>query len=100
MNSASPAILPAELFGNPLTEAALHGITRALASVGRAFICLEPPFTQFLTMINEAGGEIYGCKATVDMFHLKKDDFRPEVDGATSVGQFYEKAAVGQIIFT
>ncbi len=30
---------------NPLTDAALHGITRALASVGRAFICLDPTFT-------------------------------------------------------
>lgn len=29
---------------NPLTQAALHGITRALASVGRAFICLDPSF--------------------------------------------------------
>jgi DNA-binding NtrC family response regulator len=29
---------------NPLTEAALHGITRALASVGRAFVCLDPSF--------------------------------------------------------
>jgi len=28
-----------------LTEAALHGITRALASVGRAFICLDPSLT-------------------------------------------------------
>ncbi|HWA95772.1 MAG TPA: sigma-54 dependent transcriptional regulator [Terracidiphilus sp.] len=29
---------------NPLTEAALHGINRALASVGRAFICLDSSF--------------------------------------------------------
>ncbi len=29
---------------NPLTGAALHGITRALASVGRAFVCLDPSF--------------------------------------------------------
>src|SRR6266567_3331475 len=37
--------LPAtEPLMNPLTEAALHGITRALASVGRAFICLDPTF--------------------------------------------------------
>lgn len=35
----------AEHLQNPLTEAALHGITRALASVGRAFICLDPSFT-------------------------------------------------------
>jgi len=45
VKSASPAILAAEHLGNPLTEAALHGITRALASVGRAFICLDPSFT-------------------------------------------------------
>ena len=30
--------------GNDLTEAALYGITRALASLGRAFICLDPSF--------------------------------------------------------
>ena len=28
----------------PLTQAALHGITRALASVGRAFVCLDVSF--------------------------------------------------------
>lgn len=59
-----------------------------------------PPVGEFLTMIHDAGGEIYACKATVDMFHLKSDDFCPEVDGVISVGTFYEKAAGGQIIFT
>lgn len=41
--TAEPPI-PCEPLLNPLTEAALHGITRALASVGRAFICLDPSF--------------------------------------------------------
>ena len=59
-----------------------------------------PPVDEFLTMIHDAGAEIYACKATVDMFHLKQDDFCPELDGVISVGQFYEKAAGGQIIFT
>lgn len=59
-----------------------------------------PPIAEFLTMIHDSGGELYACKATVDMFHLKSDDFCPEVDGVISVGQFYEKAAGGQIIFT
>src|SRR6516164_4740787 len=59
-----------------------------------------PPVGEFLTMIHDAGGEIYACKASVEMFHLKKDDFCPEVDDVISVGQFYEKAAGGQIIFT
>jgi peroxiredoxin family protein len=59
-----------------------------------------PPVGEFITMIHDAGCEIYACRATVDMFHLKKDDFCEELDGVISVGQFYEKAAGGQIIFT
>ncbi len=60
----------------------------------------SPPVGEFLTMIHDTGAEIYACRATVDMFHLKMDDFCPEVDGVISVGQFYENAAGGQIIFT
>ena len=59
-----------------------------------------PPIGEFLTMIHDAGGEIYACKASVDMFHLKHSDFCAEMDDVISVGQFYEKAAGGQIIFT
>ena len=59
-----------------------------------------PPVDEFITMIHDAGTEIYACKATVDMFHLTMNDFCPEVDGVISVGQFYEKAAGAQIIFT
>lgn len=59
-----------------------------------------PPVREFLQMIKDAGGELYACKATVDMFHLTKNDFFKELDDVISVGQFYEKAAGGQIIFT
>jgi peroxiredoxin family protein len=59
-----------------------------------------PPVGEFITMIHDAGCEIYACKATVDMFHLKKEDFCDELDDIISVGQFYEKAAGAQIIFT
>lgn len=59
-----------------------------------------PPVGEFLTMIHDVGGEIYACKTSVDMFHLKSNDFCQEVDGIISVGQFYEKAAGTQIIFT
>ncbi len=41
---ASSRFAAAEPFANTLTEAALYGVTRALASVGRAFICLDPSF--------------------------------------------------------
>lgn len=59
-----------------------------------------PPIGEFITMIHDAGCEIYACRATVDMFHLRREDFCEEVDGVISVGQFYEKAAGAQIIFT
>jgi peroxiredoxin family protein len=59
-----------------------------------------PPVREFLKMIHDSGGEIYACKASVDMFHLKKNDFCEEVDEVISVGEFYEKSAGAQIIFT
>ncbi len=59
-----------------------------------------PPIREFIEMIHDTGAGIYACKATVDMFHLKKSDFCSQVDDIISVGQFYERAAGGQIIFT
>lgn len=59
-----------------------------------------PPVREFLEMISDAGGEIYACKATVDMFHLSKEDFCPQMDAIITVGEFYEKSAGSQIIFT
>lgn len=59
-----------------------------------------PPVREFLQMIHDAGGGLYACKASVDMFHLTKQDFFKEVDDIISVGQFYERAGGGQIVFT
>lgn len=59
-----------------------------------------PPVREFLEMIHDTGAEIYVCKATVDMFHLEKDDFCEYVDEIITVGDFYEKSAGAEIIFT
>ncbi|RMD49469.1 MAG: hypothetical protein D6830_04810 [Ignavibacteria bacterium] len=59
-----------------------------------------PPVREFIEMIHDAGCNIYGCKATVDMFHLKKEDFCEQVDDIITVGEFYEMSAGGEIIFT
>ncbi|MGC8501633.1 DsrE/DsrF/DrsH-like family protein [Desulfurella sp.] len=59
-----------------------------------------PPVGEFLEMIHDAGGKIYACKATVDMFHLKKEDFCEQLDDIVTVGQFYEMSLDGHIIFT
>ena len=59
-----------------------------------------PPVPEFVEMIHDAGGRIYACKATVDMFHLTNDDFCAQVDKVLTVGEFYEMSAGAQIIFT
>jgi len=59
-----------------------------------------PPVDEFIEMINDAGGKLYACKASVDMFGLTMDDFCEQVDGILTVGEFYELSAGAQIIFT
>ena len=59
-----------------------------------------PSIPEFIELIADSGGRLYGCKATVDMFGLTMDNFVPQVEGIISVGQFYEQSAGGQIIFT
>ena len=59
-----------------------------------------PPMPEFIELVHDSGVHLYACKATVDMFGLTMDDFVPQVEDIISVGEFYEKAAGGQIIFT
>jgi peroxiredoxin family protein len=59
-----------------------------------------PPIPEFIELVGDSGARLFACKATVDMFGLTLDDFVPQVEGIISVGEFYEKAAGGQIIFT
>jgi peroxiredoxin family protein len=59
-----------------------------------------PPVPEYIEMIADAGGKLYACKMTVDMFKFKKEDFCPQVDSIITVGKFYELAAGGEIIFT
>lgn len=51
-----------------------------------------PQVTEFVQMIDAAGGEIYACKLAADMFHLKKEDFLPEVKDIITVGDMYALA--------
>jgi len=59
-----------------------------------------PPIPEFIELVADSGAHLYACKATVDMFGLTINDFVPQVEEIMSVGQFYEEAAGGQIIFT
>ncbi len=59
-----------------------------------------PPIPEFVELVHDSGVRLYACKATVDMFGLELTDFVPQVEEIISVGEFYEKAAGGQIVFT
>jgi peroxiredoxin family protein len=59
-----------------------------------------PPIPEFIELVADSGVQLYACKASVDMFGLTMEDFVPQVEDIISVGEFYEKAAGGQMIFT
>ena len=59
-----------------------------------------PSIPEFIEMIADTGAGLYACKASVDLFGLEKNDFIDQVQDIITVGEFYEKAAGGQIIFT
>ena len=59
-----------------------------------------PSIPEFIEMIHDTGAGMYGCKASVDMFQLKEEDFCEQIDSIITVGAFYEMAHGGQIVFT
>jgi peroxiredoxin family protein len=93
--------------GNPgLHMATMLGSLPGVSALVTHFMMKEmdkldiPPIPEFLEMIGDSGAGIYGCKASVDMFHLSEDDFIEHMTGVITVGEFYEMAGGGQIIFT
>ena len=59
-----------------------------------------PSIPEFIEMIADTGAGLYACKASVDLFGLEKNDLIPQVQDIITVGEFYELAAGGEIIFT
>ena len=59
-----------------------------------------PSIPEFIEMIADTGAALYACKASVDLFGLSRADFIDQVTDIITVGDFYEHAAGGQIIFT
>ena len=93
--------------GNPAMHMpSLVGIIPGMSAFATKMMSKEmdkldiPPVPEFIEMINDAGGHIYACRATVDMFHLTMDDFCEQVEEVINVGKFYEISAGGEIIFT
>jgi peroxiredoxin family protein len=86
----------------PTLLGALPGMSRfATWMMSRQMEKLDfPPVQEFIELIADSGGKFYACQASVDMNGLTEDDFVPQVERVLTVGEFYELAAGGEIIFT
>jgi len=58
-----------------------------------------PPVDEFLEMISDAGGKMYGCKMSMDMMKLTKDDLFEGVDAVVGAMEFMEMSEGAQVIF-
>ena len=86
----------------PTLVGALPGMS-AMATwmMGRQMEKLDiPPIPEFIELAADSGVKLWACKASVDMFGLKKEDFVDQVEDVITVGDFYGLAAGGEIIFT
>ena len=93
--------------GNPgMHMASLIGVLPGMSAIatkmmGKKMAELDiPNIPEFIEMIGDTGAGLYACKASVDMFGFSKDDFVDQIEDIITVGEFYEKAAGGEIIFT
>lgn len=93
--------------GNPgLHLATMLGGLPGVSSVMTHFLSAKmekldiPSIPEFVEMISDSGAGLYACKASADLFGLEKNDFIPQVQDIITVGEFFEKAAGAQIIFT
>ena len=59
-----------------------------------------PSIPEFVEMIADTGAGLYACKASVDLFGLEEEDLIEQAREIITVGEFYEMAAGGEIIFT
>ena len=86
----------------PSLVGVLPGVSALFTRVmGRRMAKLDiPPVPEFVEMIADTGAGLYACKASADLFQLTDADFVPQVKGIITVGEFYDIAGGGQIVFT
>ena len=86
----------------PTLVGAVPGVSALFTRVmGRRMTKLDiPPIPEFIEMIADTGAGLYACKASADLFGFTEKDLLPQVKGIITVGEFYELAVGGQIIYT
>lgn len=83
----------------------LPGMTNmATAVMKKEIASLDfPPVSEFLEMISDAGGKLYACKMSVDMFDdmhmMSADDITDLVDDVVGATDFMEMSKDAQVLF-
>lgn len=87
--------------GIPNIMGILPGMTAfATALMHKKMADLEvPPVREYIQMLVDAGAKLYGCKMTVDMMGLKKEDFVDGVIDIVTAADFIDMTEGSQIIF-
>lgn len=89
----------------PNAVGGLPGMTNmATAVMKREIAKLDfPEVEEFLEMISDAGGKLYACKMSVDMFSdmhmMRQEDIYDRVEGVVGATDFMEMSEDAQIIF-
>lgn len=98
------------LKATPLGNPAMHmpnivGVVPGVTSLATTMMKKEiekldfPPVGEFLEMIHDAGGKMYGCRMAMDMMKLEEEDLCEEVDDIIGAMEFMEMSDGAQIIF-
>ena len=58
-----------------------------------------PPVREYLEIIHDAGGKMYGCKMSMDMMKLTKEDLFEGVDDVVGAMEFMEMSENAQVLF-
>jgi len=88
-------------WGIPNAMAMLPGMTDfATGMMKKEMTKLDfPPVREFLQTIADAGGKMYACRMTFDMWGLTEEDLFSEVEAVVVAMEFLEMAEGAQIVF-
>ncbi len=107
MNSlkATPLGNPSMAMPNGMGIPNLIGIIPGMTDMASSMMRKEiekldfPPVGEFIEMIHDAGGKMYGCKMAMDMMKLSREDLCEEIDAVIGAMEFMEMSEGAQVLF-
>lgn len=106
INKKKMTNLKATPLGNPsMGMPNVAGIVPGMTALASSMMKKEidkldfPPVDEYIQMIADAGGKLYGCKMSMDMMKLTKDDLFEDATGVIGAMEFMEYSEGAQIIF-